>query len=91
MKTRNREEAAETLALEGLTFLAASAADLARFVDSSGLDPAELRARAGEPAVLRSVLDFLLADDERLLAFCGAQGIGPKDVHVARHALDGSH
>lgn len=91
MKTRGQMEAAETLALKGLAYLAGSPADLARFVENSGIDPDELRERASEPAVLRAVLEFLLAEDERLLTFCAAQGIAPRDLHLARHALDGNH
>jgi hypothetical protein len=90
VSTRRQTEAAETLALEALAFLAGSADDLARFVDNSGIGADELRARAGEADVLRSVLDFLLAEDERLLAFCAAESIEPRDVHMARHALDGA-
>jgi hypothetical protein len=90
LKTRNQTDAAETLALEALTFLAGSSDDLARFVDNSGIGTDELRDRAGEPDVLRSVLDFLLSEDECLLAFCAAAGIEPREVHMARHALDGA-
>jgi hypothetical protein len=89
VSTRSQTEAAETLALEALAYLAASETDLQHFIDNSGLGADELRTRAGEPAVLRAVLDFLLSGDERLLAFCRAQCLTPKDVHMARHALDG--
>jgi hypothetical protein len=78
---------AETLALEALAFVAGSTIDLARFVENSGIAPDELRTRAEEPAVLAAVLAFLLSDDERLLAFCAEQGIEPKKIHGAEHAL----
>jgi hypothetical protein len=87
-KTRHRQEAAETLALQGLAFIAASDIEVARFVDASGMQAAELRQRADEPAVLRAVLDFLLADDERLMGFCNSAEVDPRDVHMARHVLD---
>jgi hypothetical protein len=90
LKTRNQKEAAETLALQALAWLAGSSDDLMRFVESSGVGADELRERASEPDVLRAVLDFLLAEDERLLAFCSAEEIEPREVHVARHALDGA-
>ena len=85
----NRTEAAETLALEALAFLAGSSDELASFVENSGIGAGELRSRAGEADVLRAVLDFLLAQDKRLLAFCAAENIEPRDVHLARHVLDG--
>jgi hypothetical protein len=87
LSRKSAPQEAETLALEALAFIAASAVDLARFVENSGITPNELRARAEEPAVLAAALAFLLADDERLLAFCAEQGIEPKDVHWAEHAL----
>jgi len=87
LRRKSAPKEAETLALEALAFVAGSAADLARFVENSGITPDELRARAEEPAVLAAVLAFLLADDERLLAFCAEQGVVPKDVHRAEHAL----
>ncbi len=83
-------KAAETIALEALAFLAAQGEDLFRFVENSGIAADELRARAGEPDVLRAVLDYILSEDERLLAFCSAEDIEPKDVHMARHAMDGA-
>lgn len=90
METHNRDQAAEMLALEALTYLAGSEADLTRFMNESGIDPDALRARASERTVLRSVLDFLLAEDTRLLAFCETAGVEPNQVHVARHVLDGA-
>jgi hypothetical protein len=90
VKTSGQTEAAETLALEGLAFIASSETELTRFVESTGIDPGELRARAGERGVLCAVLNFLLADDERLLAFCAAHGVEARDVHFALHTLDDS-
>jgi hypothetical protein len=80
---------AETIGIKAVGFLAASEDDLLRFVALSGLDPADLRARAGEPDVLVAVLDHLLGDDKLLTAFCEAEGLAPKDVHLARHRLSG--
>lgn len=88
VNSRGRRQAAETLALEALAFLGSAETWLSRFVEESGIDPQTLRARAGDPVILAAVLDFLLAEDERLLAFCAAQEIAPRDVHLARHALD---
>ena len=83
---RNRPDP-QTLALGGLAWLAATDDELSRFVGGSGIGPKELRERAAEPEVLGAVLDFLLGDDKRLLAFCEAEGLEPKQVHLARHAL----
>jgi hypothetical protein len=83
----NARKDAETLALEGLAFVAASATDLAQFVESSGITPDELRARAQEPGLLAAVLAFLLSDDKRLLSFCSEHGVEPKQLHIAQYAL----
>jgi hypothetical protein len=83
-------ESAETLALKGLAHVAADADSLARFLDLSGLGPEDLRARAGDPELLAAVMDFLLADDARLMAFCAAEGLTPVKAHAIRRALPGA-
>jgi hypothetical protein len=78
---------AEIAALKGLAYLAGSEAAFARFIEVSGIEPAELRIHAGERDFLAGVLDFLLADDDLLLGFCEEEALDPKDIHMARHAL----
>ena len=84
--TRNSPDA-ETLALGALAWLASADDELSRFVGESGIGPNELRERATEAEVLGAVLDFVLGDDKRLLAFCEAEGLEPRQIHLARHAL----
>jgi hypothetical protein len=84
-------EAAETIALKGLAWLAALPDDIGRFLNISGLQAADLRERAAEPEFLAAVLDFLLGDDKLLTGFCDSEGLDPKDIHVARRALPGAH
>jgi hypothetical protein len=85
------QETADTVALKGLAWLAAMPDDIARFLNTSGVAPDELRARAGEPEFLAAVMDYLLADDKLLTGFCNSEGVDPKDVHAARRALPGAH
>jgi hypothetical protein len=82
--------AAETLALKALAYLAQSTEELERFVALTGVTPANLRARAGDPEILAAVLDFVLADDQRVTGFCELAEIDPRDLHMARHALPGA-
>ena len=82
-------ETATVLAIQVLTFLAGRPDDFSRILDLSGLDPATVKARAGEPAFLASILEFLLGDEALLIAFCEAETIDAKDVHIARHILGG--
>ncbi len=87
MRSRMTPEAAETIALQALVHLTQSPDDLGRFLASSGLGPAELKARAHEPELLSGVLDFLLGNEALLVAFCEAGSRSAKDVHMARHLL----
>jgi hypothetical protein len=81
---------AETLALKALAYLAQSEEDLSRFVALTGVTPANLRARAGEPEILAAVLDFVLADDARITGFCETADIDPRELYAARRALPGA-
>jgi hypothetical protein len=90
LTSSKQREAAETLALEALTWLAGNETELSRFIETSGTDAGEIRARADDAGMLRAVLDFVLSEDESLLAFCDAHNVQPKDVHMARHVLDGA-
>jgi Protein of unknown function (DUF3572) len=81
--------AAETLGLKALGWLANSPDDLGRFLSVSGAEADQLRAGASDPAFLGAVLDFLLGEDGMLCAFCEAQRVDHRQVHLARRALEG--
>jgi len=81
---------AEILALKGLAYLANSDGPLDRFMALSGAGADELRERAGEPEFLAAVMDFLLSDEELLVAFCEDASIDPRDMQMARMALPGA-
>ncbi|MBK5928783.1 DUF3572 domain-containing protein [Rhodobaculum claviforme] len=82
-------EIAETVALRALAWLMGPA-DLAEtFLGASGLSPQDLRLRATEPETLAAVLDFVLMDDQWVLAFAAAEGVAPDRVARARAALPG--
>ena len=89
MALRMNPDDAQTLALKALGFVAASEGGLDRLMELSGLDLGTLRAKASEPEILASLLDFLLADEGLLVDFCHGESIDPKDVHMARHVLGG--
>jgi hypothetical protein len=90
MKTPQTHENAEILALEALGWLAGQEDGLGRFLDQSGTDLEGLRASAGRPEMALAVLDFLLAHEDLLLAFCEAAQTDPKALHMARHRLEGA-
>jgi hypothetical protein len=90
MKTTPKPgESSEIIALQALAFIAQSQDDLERFLNLSGLDTEDLRRRAGEPELLAAVLDFLLANEPLLTAFCASETIDSRHIHMARHALPG--
>lgn len=85
----NRREVAETLALRALAWVLADEGQAGAFVAATGTDPRDLARLAREPEFLGAVLDFLLADEARLLAFCDAEGVAPEAPMHVRAALPG--
>ena len=82
--------AAQTLALKALTHLAGDGENLLRFLRISGLEPDDLKQRAGDPELLAAVIDFLLSDEVLCTGFSAAEGIDPRMLHAARRALPGA-
>lgn len=84
-----KREAAETLALRALGWLAGNDELFPVFLGSTGASVASLAEAAQEPEFLAAVLDFLLMDDAWIVAFCDAEGIGYALPAQARAALPG--
>jgi len=82
-------EAAQTLALQALGWIAADNEVFPVFLTASGATLGELRARAADPDFLAAVLDFLLQDDRSVIAFCDAAGQPYTAPQAARAALPG--
>jgi Protein of unknown function (DUF3572) len=83
-------QSAEILGLQALAWLAGDPVLLERFTNGCGIDGAALRAAADHPETIASVLDFLLADEALLLAFCSESELPPQSVQLARHRLEGN-
>jgi hypothetical protein len=79
--------AAESIAIEVLTFLAGNPGRLDRFLALSGLGRDSLRAAAGEPGFLAAILDHLASDESLLLAFAARAGHAPATIAMARDIL----
>ena len=88
--TDARREAAETLALRALGWMAGNEPVLMAFLAASGAAPEDLRARALEPGFLASVLDFLLTDDAWVMEFCDAAGLRYEEPMQAAMVLGGA-
>lgn len=77
------------LALRALAWLAADEIRIGEFLNATGASPADLRARAGDADFHVAILDFLLMDDQRVMAFCDAHSIPYTEPQAARAALPG--
>ncbi|MEM8791522.1 MAG: DUF3572 domain-containing protein [Pseudomonadota bacterium] len=82
-------DTAELLAARVLGWLALDADVTGRFAAMAGADVTELRDRVREPEFLGFVLDFLLSDEQMLLACCEALTVPPDHPMRARAALPG--
>lgn len=84
-----QQEPAYVIGLQALAWLAAEDTLFEAFLSASGGSAAELRARADDPALLASVLDFILGSDEWVIACAQAQGARPEALMQAREVLGG--
>jgi hypothetical protein len=78
----------EALALQALVWTLGEPARASRLLDLTGLDPAGLRARAGEPVLLAATLGFLEAHEPDLVACAEALDVRPADLVAARAMLE---
>jgi hypothetical protein len=86
--TNNDPGDAETLALAALAATLSDERRAQRFLDLTGLDANELRARAGERSLLAATLAFLEAHEPDLIAVAQAVGTKPENLIAARAELD---
>ncbi len=86
----NRQDSAETTALQVLAWLVGHDELLTAFLGATGASVGDLATGAAEPAFLASVLDFLMMDDAWVIAFCDAHGLAYAAVMQARAGLPGS-
>ena len=74
-----------------LAALAATLGDMRRarrFLDLTGIGTDELRARAGDSAVLAALIRFLEAHEPDLIAVSQELGVAPDLLVQARHELE---
>ena len=78
----------ETLALAALGWTLAQEDRAQRLLALTGLAPADLRDRLGEPAVLAAILGFLEAHEPDLVGCAEALAVGPGELIEARRRLE---
>ena len=76
-------EAAESLAIQALAYLAGEPERLGRFLALSGLGPEQVRRAAAEPGFLAGVLEYLSSEESLLLGFAEHVRVAPE------HSLPG--
>lgn len=86
-ETNAADDPAETLALQVLAWILSDDGRAERFVALTGIAPADLRARAGDPAVLDAALGFLEGHEPDLFACARYLDRAPIELVAARARL----
>jgi hypothetical protein len=84
------QEAAESLAIQALAFIASDAERIGPFLAATGIGPDMIRAAARQPDFLRGVLDYMAGEDALLVAFANETGHNRFDIPMARDILLGA-
>lgn len=82
-------EQAELLAIQALGWIAGQPEVAGHFLAATGGSTDDLRERASDPEFQGFVLDYLLMDEEALIAFCTDMNLPPDRPMRARAALPG--
>ncbi len=80
-------DAATSIAISGLQFIAGDEDQISRFIALTGISPDEMRKAAGSQSFLIAVLEFFMGDEPTLLAFTASQNIDPNDIQRALHTF----
>ena len=86
--SKNAGSAEETAAAI-LGWLANEPDMLGRFLALSGVQPNQMRDAVNDPGFLAGMIDFLMAHEPTLLAFCEATETKPETVAAAWHHYSG--
>ena len=86
--TNNPSPDAEALALQALAATLTDERRARRFLELTGLDADELRARAGQKNLLAATLAFLEAHEPDLVDVAQAIGTKPEKLVAARQELE---
>lgn len=84
-----KQEQAEVLALQAITYISGEEHALNGFLAQTGAGLDALKEQVSDPVFLAGVLDFMLSDESLLLAFCDQENIQPEFIIRARRALPG--
>lgn len=79
---------AMALALRALAATLGNQRLATRFLSVSGIEPPDLRQRAGDPALLAALLRFLEAHEPDLVAVAEELGVKPPALVAARREIE---
>jgi hypothetical protein len=83
------QEAAQLLAIRALAWIGSDEELVNDFLAATGASADQIAARAMDADFHLAILDFLLVDDQRIMAFCDAHGLPYTAPQTARAALPG--
>ncbi|MDN5249025.1 DUF3572 family protein [Bartonella sp. TP] len=86
MKHVINTDRAELTSLKALYFISKDEKETAKFFETTGLNPVDARQALKIPGFLASIIEYLMADEKLLLAFCADEGINPENI-AKYHAL----
>lgn len=84
------QESAEVVGLKAVAWMAGNEELLPVFLGATGASEADMRAGVADPAFLGALLDFIMMDDDWVVAFCDAQGLTYDTPMRARMSLPGA-
>jgi hypothetical protein len=90
LSEKSTNAAPEVLGLQALAHVAGHDELGPRFLALTGMDSADLRARAGESSVLAAVIEFLASHEADLLAVAAVLGVKPEALIAAGQSLSGN-
>ena len=81
--------AAQTIALDALTWVLERENEREAFLTASGSSPGELREGSQDPLLLAAILDHVLSRESSAREFCESRDLTGRDLQLARHVLGG--
>jgi hypothetical protein len=84
-----KPEQAQVIALNIMTFLISEPDRAAALMHNTGMDAQDLRHAASNLQALAGVVDYLLSNDQLVVAFATDYGCKPESIMAVRRALPG--
>jgi hypothetical protein len=89
-KNNISKDYAETIALKVVHFILTDDEMQQNFLNSTGILPLDFESAIKDPGFLGGVLDFLLANEDKLIEFCTENEITPEEPSRVRRLFPGA-